>query len=48
MREFIPQKMTQSKHCLPWVTLNIPKLMCSKRRLHKKLKKKNASPEGFG
>ena len=23
MREFIPQKMIKSKHCLPWVTLNI-------------------------
>ena len=39
MREFIPQKMTKSKHCLPWVTLNIRKLMRSKRRLHTKLKK---------
>ena len=47
MREFIPQKMTTSKHCLPWVTLNIRKLMRSKRRLHTKLKK-NAMPEGFG
>ena len=47
MREFIPQKMTQSKNCLPWVTLNIRKLMRSKRRLHTKFKK-NAMPEGFG
>ena len=39
MREFIPQKMTTSKHCLPWVTLNIRKLMRSKRRLHTKFKK---------
>ena len=39
MHEFIPQKMTQYKHCLPWVTINIPKLMCSKWRLHTKLKK---------
>ena len=39
MREFIPQKMTTSKHCLAWVTLNIRKLMRSKRRLHTKLKK---------
>ena len=39
MREFIPQKMIKSKHCLPWVTLNIRKLMRSKRRLHTKFKK---------
>ena len=39
MREFIPQKMTKFKHCLPWVTLNIRKLMRSKRRLHTKFKK---------
>ena len=39
MREFIPQKVIKSEHCLPWVTLNIRKLMRSKRRLHIKLKK---------
>ena len=42
MREFILQKIIKSKHCLPWVTLNIRKLMCSKRRLHTQLKKRNA------
>ena len=47
MREFIPQKMIKSKHCVRWVTLNIRKLMRSKRRLHTKFKK-NAMPEGFG
>ena len=45
MREFIHQKMTKYKHCLPWVTLNIRKLLRSKRRLHIKLKK--AMPEGL-
>ena len=47
MREFIPQKIIKSKHCLPWVTLNIRKLMRSKRRLHTKLKK-TAMPECLG
>ena len=42
MLEFIPQKMTKSKHSLPWVTLNSRKLMRSKRRLYTKFKKRNA------
>ena len=38
MQEFIPQKQIKPKHCLPWVTQRIRKLIRSKYRLHSKLK----------
>ena len=38
MQEFIPQKQIKPKHCLPWVTQRIRKLIRAKYRLHSKLK----------
>ena len=38
MQEFIPQKQIKPKHCLPWVTQIIRKLIRAKYRLHSKLK----------
>ena len=40
MQEFIPQKQIKPKHCLPWVTQRIRKLIRAKYRLHSKLKHK--------
>ena len=38
MQEFIQQKQIEPKHCLPWVTQRIRKLIRAKYRLHSKLK----------
>ena len=38
MQEFIPQKQIKPKHCLPWVTQRIRKLIRAKYRLYSTLK----------
>ena len=38
MQEFIPKKQINPKHCLPWVTQRICKLIRAKYRLHATLK----------